>query len=282
MAGVEQLRYVRLGTRDLARASDFAVRVLGLQIVSRTDKTAAFRSDFRDHTLVYVEGDPAAQAIGFEVHAAFDATLERLAQAGYSVVRADAAAAAERKARELATLKDPAGNTIELVTRPQNSGLRFHATRDCGVTGLAGVALRAANVELCERLWCDQLGARVADWAGSSAYIGIDDAHHRLAYHSAQSSGVLAIEYEVEGVDQLMQNSYFLQSSQIRIVHGPGRRPASGQLFITFEGPDGVLYSFVAEGEKNAVARRPRQFAAGAASYCAWGSPCMIKELSAP
>jgi 2,3-dihydroxy-p-cumate/2,3-dihydroxybenzoate 3,4-dioxygenase len=103
-----------------------------------------------------------------------------------------------------------------------------------------------------------------------------------LAYHSAQSSGVLAIEYEVEGVDQLMQNSYFLQSSQIRIVHGPGRRPASGQLFITFEGPDGVLYSFVAEGEKNAVARRPRQFAAGAASYCAWGSPCMIKELSAP
>ena len=53
MIAIEQLRYVRLGTRDLAAAAHFAQRILGLELVEQDDTQAAFRSDFRDHTLVF-------------------------------------------------------------------------------------------------------------------------------------------------------------------------------------------------------------------------------------
>jgi 2,3-dihydroxy-p-cumate/2,3-dihydroxybenzoate 3,4-dioxygenase len=76
-----------------------------------------------------------------------------------------------------------------------------------------------------------------------------------------------------------MRNHYVLRDLQIPVVHGPGRRPASGQLFVTFVGPADVLFSFVAEGEVDAKGRRPRQFPAGAEGLCDWGSECKISEF---
>jgi 2,3-dihydroxy-p-cumate/2,3-dihydroxybenzoate 3,4-dioxygenase len=67
MIAIEQLRYVRLPTADLASAIDFAQRILGLQLTERTEDDANFRSDFRDPTLVYFRGRPEEQAIGLEV-----------------------------------------------------------------------------------------------------------------------------------------------------------------------------------------------------------------------
>ncbi len=280
---IEQLRYVRLGTRDLTTAIDFAQRVLGLELVDNRGGAAAFRSDLRDHTLVFFNGDPADQAVGFEVHGEdrLDAVVTVLKQSGVVVTTGDAAMCEQRKVRQLAMFRDPGGNAIELVVRPQNSGWRFHSSRDCGVTGLAGVSLRTGRVKDCEDFWTTRLGGRVADWAGEAAFIGIDEAHHRLAYFPSRRPGVLAVEYEVENVDLVMQNFYFLQSGQVKIVHGPGRRPSSEQLFVTFEGPDGVLFSFVAEGSRNSSPQRPRQFAAAPASFCSWGSTCAIPEIVA-
>src|SRR5262249_7490514 len=69
--------------------------------------------------------------------------------------------------------------------------------------------------------------------------------------------GVLAVEYAVEDVDLLMRNYYVLRDLQVAIVHGPGRRPASQQLFLTFAGPTDVLFCFVAESAVVAAQRRP-------------------------
>jgi 2,3-dihydroxy-p-cumate/2,3-dihydroxybenzoate 3,4-dioxygenase len=68
MITIDQLRYVRLGTRNLPQAVDFAQRILGLQLIEHSDRTAYFRSDFRDHTLVFFLGEPTEQAVGFEIH----------------------------------------------------------------------------------------------------------------------------------------------------------------------------------------------------------------------
>lgn len=55
------------------------------------------------------------------------------------------------------------------------------------------------------------LGGKVSDWVGDAAYVSLDDAHHRIALHPSKSAGVLAIEYGVESIDQIMQAQYFLQ-----------------------------------------------------------------------
>ena len=285
MIEIERLRYVRLGTRNLAAAADFAQRILGLQLIEKNDEQASFRSDYRDHTLVYHKDDPSEQMVAFEVRTSD--TLERaialLQQNGYAVTRGDAQAALRRKVKTFASFQDKSGNTIELVVRPLHSGWRYFPTRDAGVTGLEAVALRSRRNGADEALWTRLFNGRVSDWAGDAAYIRFDDAHHHLALHPSNRSGVLAVEYAVEGQNQLMQNWYFLQAAQIRIVHGPGRRPTSDQMFLTFAGPDDVLFSYVAEGGRiaNEAAHRPRQFPRHPLSFCAWGSESDIPEFMA-
>src|SRR5205807_1194303 len=127
----------------------------------------------------------------------------------------------------------------------------------------------------------DILGAKISDWAGDATYLRFDHAHHRIVLVPAARPGVLAVEYAVEDVNLLMRNYYVLRDLQIAVLHGPGRRPASEQLFLTFAGPTETLFSFVAEGEGVAAeSRRPRQFPAGPAGFCSWGSECKIDELT--
>lgn len=280
---IEQLRYVRLGTDDLAAAADFAQRVLGLQAIDKTDEMVSFRSDERDHTLVYVRSEPTEQAVGFEVRDM--ATLERAADMlkarGYSVHRGTPEEAARRKGRGLLSFDDASGNRFELVVRPLNSGWRYFPARDAGIKGLEAVALRSMSGGRDEALWTEVFNGEVRDWVGDAAYIGFDAVHHRLALHPSRKAGILAVEYVIEDVDLLMQNSYFLRSAQVKCVDGPGRRPTSGQLFLTFVGPDGMLFSFVAEGDKIAAGtdRRPRQFPRTRNSFCTWGSDCVVPEF---
>jgi 2,3-dihydroxy-p-cumate/2,3-dihydroxybenzoate 3,4-dioxygenase len=282
---IEQLRYVRLGTRNLAAAIDFAQRILGLQLIEKTDTQAAFRSDFRDHTLVYETGDPSQQAIGLEVRtqAALDAAIAALAANGIQAAIAEAPALERRRARVMASFQDRSGNTFELVVRPQTSGWRYFPARDAGIAGLEAVAVRTTANGADEALWTTLFNGRVSDWVGDAAFIRFDAAHHRLALHPSDRAGVLAIEYAVEGITQLMQSMYFLQSAQVKIVHGPGRRPTSGQMFLTFAGPDDMLFSYVAEGTRIAdeACHRPRQFARKRRSFCSWGSISTVPEFAA-
>ena len=283
MIAIEQLRYVLLGTNDLAGAAEFAQRVLGLEPIDRTAARARFRSDSRDYTLAFTADEPGVQAVGFEVRdvKTLDSALEALRARGLRAERGTAEECGSRKVKHLLWFYDHSGNRIELVVRPLNSGWRYFPSRDAGIIGLDGVMLRSTAIEKDEALWTEVLGARVSDWAGDAPYLKIDDAHHRLALFPASKAGILAVEYAVESVNLMMRNYYVLQNTQVSIVHGPGRRPASEQLFLTFVGPDGVLYGFVAEGADGETMRRPRQFPAGPEGFCSWGSENKIEEFNA-
>jgi 2,3-dihydroxy-p-cumate/2,3-dihydroxybenzoate 3,4-dioxygenase len=284
LIAIEQLRYVLLGTSDLAGAAEFAQRTLGLEPVDRTASHATFRSDGRDHTLAFLADDPALQAVGFEVREpkTLDVALDALRARGLRVGRGTAEECKLRKVRDLVWFHDHSGNRIELVVRPLNSGWRYFPSRDAGIMGFDGVMLRSTAIAKDEELWTEVLGARVSDWAGSAPYLRIGAAHHRLALFPADRAGVLAVEYAVENVNLMMRNYYVLQNTQVAIMHGPGRRPTSEQLFLTFAGPDGVLYSFVAEGQPadGGLERRPRQFPAGPEGLCSWGSENKVKEFN--
>jgi 2,3-dihydroxy-p-cumate/2,3-dihydroxybenzoate 3,4-dioxygenase len=127
--------------------------------------------------------------------------------------------------------------------------------------------------------------ARSRTWFGSrisaATESSFDDAHHRIVLFPATRPGILSVEYAVEDVDLLMRNYYVLRDLQVAVLHGPGRRPASEQLFLTLAGPSDVLFGFVAEGAVvEADRRRPRQFPAGPAGLCSWGSECKIGEFN--
>jgi 2,3-dihydroxy-p-cumate/2,3-dihydroxybenzoate 3,4-dioxygenase len=282
MVALEQLRYVRLVADDLGRAADFAQRILGLEPIDRTAELATFRSDFRDHTLAFATGDRAVQSVGLEVRYSdgLDAALEGLRRLGLSAARGSVEDCTLRKVKDMIWFADFSGNRIELVVRPLNSGWRFFPSRDAGIRGLADLILRSVDVEKDLSIWSGVLGAQVSDWAGDAAYLRFDEAHHRIVLFPAARPGVLAVEYAVEDVNLLMRNYYVLRDLQVAVMHGPGRRPASGQLFLTFAGPTEVFFSFVAEGTVvEGERRRPRQFPAGPEGLCGWGSECKVAEF---
>src|SRR5262245_21121863 len=172
MIVIEQLRYVRLGTRDLTAAAHFAQRILGLELVEQDDAQAAFRSDFRDHTLVFTRDLKAGYTIGLEVRdaEALERAADVLTHSGYAITAGSPEEASRRKVKTFLSF-EVQGVTVDLVVRPLHSGWRYFASRDAGVTGLEAVALRSTAVAKGEVFWTKVLSGKVSDWVGDAAYI---------------------------------------------------------------------------------------------------------------
>jgi 2,3-dihydroxy-p-cumate/2,3-dihydroxybenzoate 3,4-dioxygenase len=282
---LHDIRYVRLGTRNLAAADQYAQQILGLERVRTEAGSHYYRSDSRDHTLVYFEGDPADHTIGFELRTAgeLDQAASVLSDAGVDVRAGSAEACEQRHVQAFANLRDPSGNSIDLVVQPHHSGRRYFPSRDAGITGFSHVGLCTTNAARDERFWTEVLGARVSDRIGDAPLLRIDEVHHKLALFPAARSGVQHINHQVEGIDDLMRAWYLLKNRGVRIVFGPGRHPTSGAMFLYFEGPDGMVYEY-STGVRHITAAdepfyQPRQFPRANESFCMWGSVPDIAEF---
>lgn len=274
------LCYVRLAVREPQPAAAFATAILGLQPVPDKD-ALLFRSDERYHTLALVPAT-ASSSVGIEVfdQAALDRAEHSLQKDGFSARRASPEECRQRFVRDALIVQDASGNEIDLVLRPAQSGRRYFPSRDAGITGLQGIGLRSLRLKDDQQFWTSMLGARISDWAGDVTYLGIDQKHHRVALYPSDRPGILYISYGVESLDAIMQGHYFVQDRQIKILHGPGREPASGQIFLRFEGPEGYVFCYTYGLTDIEADHHPRQFSAHPSSLCEWGSPCQgIPEL---
>ncbi|MES5481817.1 VOC family protein [Bradyrhizobium sp. INPA03-11B] len=269
-----------MAVREPQPAAAFATDILGLQPVP--DKQALlFRSDDRYHTLSLI---PATDSSSIGIEVSDEAVLERVEHAlrndGFTARRGSPDECKQRFVRDALIVQDATGNEIDLVLRPSQSGRRYFPSRDAGITGLEGVGLRSVKPKDDQKLWTSILGARISDWAGDVAYLGIDRKHHRIALYPSDRPGILYVSYGVESLDSIMQGHYFVQERQIKILHGPGREPASGQIFLRFEGPEGYVFCYTHGLNDIDPDHHPRQFAAHPSSLCEWGSQCHgIPEL---
>jgi 2,3-dihydroxy-p-cumate/2,3-dihydroxybenzoate 3,4-dioxygenase len=282
---LHDIRYVRLGTRDLARANRYARDVVGLELAREEAGAHYFRSDDRDHTLVYFEGDPSDHTVGFELRTAaeLDAAASLLGNAGIEVKVGSSEQCEQRRVQGFVNFRDPTGNSIDLVVRPHHSGRRYVASRDAGITGFSHVGLCTTDAARDERFWTEVLGARVSDRIGAAPLLRIDEVHHKIALFPAARAGIQHVNHQVASLDDVMRAWYLLQSLGVRIVFGPGRHPTSGAVFLYFEGPDGMVYEYstgvrhiAAEDEPN---HQPRQFPMTNSSLCAWGAVPDIAEF---
>lgn len=277
--------YVRLAVREPSASARFVSDIFGLQRVADQDGEIAFRSDDRFRTVSLGQESNDAASVGIEVwdDTALAEIGRRLRELGFAVKEASADECKRRYVQSALLTEDGSGNRLDLAVRPSRSGRRYFPPRDAGIVAFHGVGLRTTNLARDLAFW-RALGAEVSDWVGDIAYLRIDGLHHRIALYPSQRNGLLYAAFEVEALDQIMQNNYFMQESQIRIVQGPGREAASHQMFLHVEGPDGLIFSYVngmAEiGDKRRLAR---QFPLTAASLCDWGSESIdVPELGAP
>ena len=283
MIDLKDIRYVRLGTRDLAAAVRYATSILGLEEGQRIGQSIYFRSDRRDHTLVYFEGDPADHTAAFDVgdSAALDAAAAEI-EAHELPVRFGTRDECElRRVERFAYFKDPSGNGIDLVVAPQASGRPYVPARHAGITGFSHIGLRTTDAVRDEAFWTRVCSARVSDRIGVAPLLRIDAVHHKIALFPSTHPGVQHINHQVEGIDDIMRAYYFLREHNVRIVFGPGRHPTSSAIFLYYEGPDGMVYEYSTgvRSIDDEATYRPRQFPFAPASFCMWGSRPDIPEF---
>lgn len=287
-AHLHDIRYVRIGSDDLDESVRFATDILGLELVHRDASAAYLRGDDRDHNICYTKGRSSGQVLGFEMPdmASLDAAAALFEKAGIAVHHGASDACEQRRVRGLITLRDPTGNVIDLVARPDHSGKRYFGTRDAGITSFSHVGLRTSNASADELFWTSMLGAKVSDWIGDAPLLRIDEVHHKIALFPSAFPGVQHVNFQVESVDDIMRSYYHLKKHNVRIVFGPGRHPTSGARFLYFQGPDEIIYEYssgvrmiTAEDEKTYI---PRQFPMVESSFCMWGSVPDIPEFRTP
>lgn len=276
--------YVRLAVSEPAASARFVSEIFGLQRVADQDGEIAFRSDDRFRTVSLGRNTIDGASVGIEVwdDTALAEIGGRLRELGFAANEASASDCRRRFVHSALLTADASGNPIDLAVRPTRSGRRYFPPRDAGIVDFHGVGLRTTDPARDLAFW-RALGAEVSDWVGDIAYLRIDGLHHRIALYPSNRNGLLYAAFEVEALDQIMQNSYFMQKSQIRIVQGPGREAASRQMFLHVEGPDGLIFSYVNGMAKlDGRPRLARQFPLVASSLCDWGSESKdVPELSA-
>ena len=286
MIELKEITYVRLGTADLESAERFATSCLGLEVSDRSKKGLYLRSDERAHTLYYTEGDPNEQTVGFEVDnedqlQAAAATLESL---GHPVHAGSPEECAARMVQAFIGFKDPTGNSIELVVRPDLSGRRYFPTRDIGITGFSHIGLNTTNPSRDEKFWTQVCNARVSDRIGDLALLRVNAIHHTLALAPATRPGIQHINHQVATNDDVLRSYYFLNDKNVPIIFGPGRHPTSGARFLYFTGPDGMTfeYSVGVDEIEDEETHRARSFAFEPTSICMWGAKRAGAGIPAP
>jgi len=284
MIELRDLCYIRLGTRDLRGAERFTTDLVGLQAIPRSADRLYLRSNYRDHSLCYFEGDPRDQAVGIELKdwSALNGAVATLTEAGIECRRGTRAEAADRAVEDFAWFKDPTGNRIELVSRPHEANRRYFPTRDAGIKGLGHIGLNTTDAKRDERFWTTLFNFCVSDWIGAAPLLRMTSVHHQLALFPTKAPGVQHINHQVETIDDIMRSWYFLQERQIKIVFGPGRHATSGGYFLYFEGHDGMVFEY-SNADRTIIdddaTHRPRQFPMENASFCVWGSKPDIAEF---
>jgi 2,3-dihydroxy-p-cumate/2,3-dihydroxybenzoate 3,4-dioxygenase len=266
------IAYARIAARDAPASARFASEIVGLQSAREEDGEIALRSDERSRSLVFASEIEPSLGVEAWDEAALDPLEARLREAGFSARRASPEESRARRVRAAIFTRDATGNAIEIVAQSERSGRRFFGARDAGLMGFSSIGLRSIDIAGDLRFW-RALGAEIRDHVGEIAYLAIDDAHHRIALYPSRATGLLYLAFEVASVDDLMRGHYFLAERQIRIVQGPGRQPASEQVFLHFQGPEGLVYAYVTGMARGFdKPRPPRQFPRTAESLCAWGS----------
>lgn len=283
MIQLRDVSYVRMGTRDLEGAEFFAREYLGLEVSDRSKGAVYFKSDERAHTLCYFEGDPQDQAVAFVIGS--EAELEQAAASleamQHPVHLGTAQEAALRKVKSFIRFRDPTGNTIELVVRPENSGRRYQGTRDAGITGFSHVGLCTTDAARDEKFWTQVCNARVSDRIGDAPLLRIDEVHHTIALFPTNRAGIQHVNHQVETADDVQRSFNYLTEKGVRMVFGPGRHVTSMAKFLYFEGPDGMVfeYSSGVGHVADELLYRERQFPADPTGFCGWGSKPDIPEF---
>ncbi|MEM6627089.1 MAG: VOC family protein [Pseudomonadota bacterium] len=231
---VVALGYIGVRSDLLEDWSDFAERLLGMQRVDYSKKSAAFRMDDQaQRLLVSDEPGDTLSFIGFEVDdvADLDKYAGRLEQHGVPVTRGDRALCDQRLVGDLICFEDPNGNRIELFHAPVITSDPFQPGRPIegfktGSLGMGHAVLHVSDVETMMKFYRDTLDFAVSDY-GLQPYglyfFHLNARHHSFALVGSGEQGFHHFMVEFNNIDDVGQGYDLAEMDEDRIAYTLGR-----------------------------------------------------------
>jgi 2,3-dihydroxy-p-cumate/2,3-dihydroxybenzoate 3,4-dioxygenase len=276
-----KLGYVALNVSDVERSLRFYVGQVGLAISGEDRLGRVYLRCADDHhdLVLCPSATPGLKRIGVAMQdeEALDELCTRLESRALPVVEVDPAECRTLRQPRTIRTRDPCtGATLEFYILSRVAEQR-HAPTHTRIQRLGHVVLKAPRLEEAVDFYTDVLELRVSDRiAGSACFMRFhpDPFHHGIGLVKGMVPMLHHMNFMVAEVDDIGKAIARFGRSGVPVVHGPGRHPASGSIFLYFLDPDGLTleYSCGMEEFPPHGARQPREFEPVPSSYDAWDS----------
>lgn len=269
---VRSLAYIRVETRDVGAWRRFGEDVVGAAATpDSTEDRLMLRLDGRPWRFRIEKGEQEKYlCAGLECPSeeAWTAVLDKLDKAGVAVERGDAAMAADRHVRGVASLADPAGNRIELVWGNVVAGTPFVSPVGVpafvtGEMGFGHVVVPTSCYDDTRRFYKDLLGfgdsdeMRVHFPGGPEQGLGMSfmhasgPRHHTVAVGEFPApSGLIHTMVEVPSIDDVGLALDRALAAGVHISSTLGRHTNDKMISFYMRTPSGFDIEFGCGGEQ--------------------------------
>jgi 2,3-dihydroxybiphenyl 1,2-dioxygenase len=229
---LSSLGYVGIQSSKLDDWATYGPRLLGLELVERTNSLLRFRMDDRKQRLIVRASDDEPSAFGWEVESGdeLEALAARLDAAQIAVAPLSAVAASERCISRGIRFADPAGTRLEAFVRAETADAPFTPGRAIsgfrtGALGMGHAVLHVERVDDLQWFYQDVLGFRLSDFAikpFKAFFFHLNPRHHSLAMIETGKRGIHHIMVELKNLDDVGQG-YDIAQAERRVSTTLGR-----------------------------------------------------------
>lgn len=284
MPRFQKLGHVALNVSDVDRSTAFYRDLVGLTH-SGTDAAsgASFLrcSDDYQNIALYPSDRPGLKHIGWELenNATVDGLADTLRARGIAFETLSRQEADALHVDCALRVADPSGVVNIFYGTMWTFGGEPYVPTVAKIQRLGHIVLQVSNFDETLAFYTDVLGFQVSDLFGDAvAFLRASPNrfHHSLAIGRHQQAAHLHhVNFMVSEIDDVGRGYWRFTRAQVPIVHGPGRHPPSGSVFLYYLDPDSLTleYSYGMEEFEETGFRKPRRLEKLPSSMDYWGAP---------
>jgi 2,3-dihydroxy-p-cumate/2,3-dihydroxybenzoate 3,4-dioxygenase len=282
MTRYRKLGYVELNVESIARSEPFYRDVVGLQHVGRRqDGSVLLRCDTDVYSVVLHEKTPAGlkcAGLMLEDASQFEPLHGQLLAHGVAYEELSASERNQRQIARATRITEPHTQaTLEFYVRADEASDRTFQQSHTRIQRLGHIVLGTPRSSEAVTFFRDVLNFRVSDRIGETMTFMRpypNPFHHGIGVVRSGRPMLHHVNFMVTEIDDIGRALHRLHAQGAPIVHGPGKHPTSGSVFLYFLDPDGITleYSFGMEEFGETSAREPRALPAAPESIDSWGA----------
>ena len=282
MTRYRKLGYVELNVESIARSRSFYRDVVGLQQVGdQQDGSVLLRCDDEPYSLVLHEKATAGlKCVGLMLEDAsqFEALHAQLRAHGTAYEELSASACKVRHFARATRITEPNTRaTLEFYLAADDASDRAFRPTHTKIQRLGHIVLSTPHNREAVAFFRDVLNFRISDSIGEAITFMRpypNPFHHGIGVVRSEHPKLHHVNFMVSEIDDIGRALHRLRAQESAIVHGPGKHPTSGSVFLYFLDPDGMTleYSYGMEQFLEADARQPRVLPTKPESIDSWGA----------